>query len=67
MGPTSTRRVCESIISFEWPWCNSEEDLPYFRGRISCRPCYDTPSKEELDWEILAGDYEGSLDETQDR
>jgi hypothetical protein len=64
MGPTGTTRICGSTISFEWPQFNSEDELPTFFGTISCRPSYDTPSKETFDWEIMDGDHESSLDET---
>jgi hypothetical protein len=60
------KRVRRSIISFIGPWGCTEEDLPNFRGTISCRPCDDTSGKEILDWEGLEYDYEGSMDETRD-
>jgi len=62
----TTRRVRGSTISFKWPHINSETDLPYFRGAISCRPCYDTTREETFDWEDLDGDNEGSLDEARE-
>ena len=64
MGFTFTRRVCESVISFERVWGGTEEDLPYFCGTIKCGPRYDTSSQEILDWEGLDDDNEGSLDQT---
>ena len=64
MGPTTARRICKSVISFERTWGCSEEDLPYFRGTIICRPSHDTPRQEIPDWEALDDDYEGSVDPT---
>jgi len=64
MGFTFTRRLRESVISFERAWDGTEEDLPYFRGTIKCGPRYDPPSQEASDWSGLDDDYEGSVDET---
>ena len=64
MGLTFRPTICRSIISFKRTWGNSEEDLPYFRGTISCRPCNDTSSQTLSDWERLDDDTEGSLGET---
>jgi hypothetical protein len=66
MGITFGRTVRKSIISFIGPWRCTEEDLPYFRGTISCRPCNDTTGKEILDWEELDDYNERSMDETRD-
>ena len=63
MGLTTSGRLCKSVISFERARGYTEEDLPYFRGTISCRPCNDPPRQEIPSWEILDDDYEGSLDE----
>lgn len=67
MGSTTGQRLCKSVISFERTWGCSEEDLPYFRGTIICRPCNDTPRQEILDWETMEYDYEGSVDEAGER
>jgi hypothetical protein len=66
MGFTFTRRLCESVISFERAWDGTEEDLPYFRGTIKCGPRYDPAGQETLDWPGLDDDYEGSVDETRE-
>ena len=66
MGLTSTRRLCKSVISFERARGYTEEDLPYFRGTISCRPCNDTPSQTLSNWEIMEYDTEGSLVEARE-
>jgi len=66
MGFTVRRSVRESVISFKWPWCNSEEDLPYFRGAISCGPRNDSPWQETFDWGELDDDHEGSVDEARE-
>ena len=39
----------------------TEEDLPYFRGTVSCGPSNDPPSEETLDWEGLDDDNERSM------
>ena len=67
MGSTTGQRLCKSVISFERAWRGTEEDLPNFRGTIICRPGNDTPSQAILDWETMEYDYEGSVDEAQER
>ena len=66
MGITTSGRICKSVISFERAWGCSEEDLPRFRGTISCRPCNDTPVETLSDWEAMDDDYEGSMDQARE-
>jgi len=66
MGFVTGRPICKSVISFERARGYTEEDLPYFRGAISCRPCDDSPRQEISDWEIVDDDYEGSMDEARE-
>ena len=66
MGLTSTRRICKSVISLERARGYTEEDLPYFRGTIICRPSNDPPRQEIPDWEGLDDDHERGMDEARD-
>ncbi len=66
MGFTIRRGLCESFISFERARGYTEEDLPNFRGTISCRLGNDTPSQTLFDWEAVDDSDEGSVDQARE-